>query len=220
MGEQTVPALSKEAMRIEASIEEYVSLFGKIESSVPGRVRLRLNREYRSPDKMEMIRERLARQPGVEEVTVNQRTGSILVQYDFEIHPDQTVLKVLKDLAFISEGFVEVEGEEDLFSEGEAENRSSGQKIADAVYDVDLRIYEKTGLRFHGYIIPAGIAGLGVIQLAVYGLALETMSGPLLLYIAWDVYRHLNAEPPLPPAELVDSMSVPDAADMSVPAAV
>ena len=207
MSETTEPTLSKEAIRIEESIEEYVSRFGKIESTVPGRVRLRLLREYRTSGKIATVQELLAAQPGVENVSANHRTGSILVQYDLEIHRGHAVLEILRDLTVISEGFAGVEGEDEILGEGAEQDRSTGAQIADAIYDLELLIYDRTGLRRRGYLIPAAIAGFGVFQLASYGLALETLSGPFLLYIAWDVYQHLKAEPPLP--RTTDTIKIP-----------
>lgn len=50
--------------------------------TVPGRIRVRLDRASRSPDSMQSLSRKLSELEGVREVRVNPRTGSMLLTYD------------------------------------------------------------------------------------------------------------------------------------------
>ena len=38
--------------------------------------------------------------------------------------------------------------------------------------------------------------GIGIAQIAIYGIGLELLPGPVLLWIAYDIYKRIGKEPP------------------------
>jgi hypothetical protein len=190
------------------AIEERLEGFGTVTSHFPGRTRFRLNAKYRNPEFIAERKARLESQPGVREVTVNPRTGSVLILYDKTVFKGRTVLEALVDVEQIGAAVLELPGV-NLQAEDAGDERSQSERVADAIYDLTVSIYERTGLRFSGYAVPAAIGGLGALQIATYGIALETLSGPFLLYIAWDIFTKLRAEPPLPGGETVKPAAPP-----------
>lgn len=199
-------------------IDERLEQFGEITSQLPGRTRFRLNRKYRNPEFINERRARLLSQPGVKAVTVNLRTGSVLILYDPRVFKGRPALSMLVDVEQIGAAVLELPGV-DLQAEDAGDERSQSERAADAIYDLTVSIYEKTGLRLSGYAIPAAIAGLGAVQIATYGIALETLSGPFLLYIAWDIFSKLRAEPPLPGGEPAMPAAPPVAGEAAAAAA-
>ena len=60
----------------------------KIEHQVPGRVRMKIPAGKGNPELLRQISETFGVIPGIEEVTVNPTTGSIVLYYDTEQHDD------------------------------------------------------------------------------------------------------------------------------------
>jgi len=58
----------------------------KIAHQVPGRIRLKVPKAKDNPEMIEQIRQMFNVIPGVEEVTVNPVTGSVVVHYDTDLH--------------------------------------------------------------------------------------------------------------------------------------
>ena len=60
----------------------------KIEHQVPGRVRMKIPAGKGNPDLLKQISETFAVIPGIEQVTVNPVTGSIVLHYDADRHDE------------------------------------------------------------------------------------------------------------------------------------
>jgi hypothetical protein len=60
----------------------------KIEHQVPGRVRMKIPAGKGNPELLKRISETFAVIPGIEEVTVNPATGSIVLHYDSDRHDE------------------------------------------------------------------------------------------------------------------------------------
>src|SRR6201992_2471012 len=60
----------------------------KIEHQVPGRVRMKIPAGKGNPELLKQISETFAVIPGIEEVTVNPSTGSVVLHYDTERHDE------------------------------------------------------------------------------------------------------------------------------------
>ena len=73
------------------------------------------------------------------------------------------------------------------------------QQAADLMYKIDEAIYRRTNGRIHlrGRVLPLGIAGLGVAQMVIYGISLEMLPGPLLIWLAHDIHTRFSKEPPM-----------------------
>ena len=55
---------------------------------IPGRIRIRLPHARGNHALLEQIKQKLSPRPGVRGVAVNPATGSIVIRYDPELHPD------------------------------------------------------------------------------------------------------------------------------------
>jgi Heavy metal associated domain 2 len=60
----------------------------KIEHQVPGRVRMKIPAGKGNPDLLKMVSETFAVIPGIEHVTVNPTTGSVVLFYDVDRHDE------------------------------------------------------------------------------------------------------------------------------------
>lgn len=187
-------------------IEEALSSFGVIKSATHGRIRLQLRRQYRDPAVMASLKKQLEKDSRVKEVTVNERTGSVIVTYAVE-HSQQghgMLWKAVHEAELIGEVAFELEPDEE-----EEETGGSGaaggtygkldQQLADVMYKADLAIYRRTHGKIHvrGRFLPLAIAGLGVVQIAIYGIGLELLPGPLLIWLAHDIHVRYSKEPPM-----------------------
>ena len=176
--------------------EQSIGAVGKVESSVPGRTRLRLTPEHRTPEALARVKDRLERHPDVGAVSVNPRTGSVVVVHARHRGGQQIAAEALREAEVLTAALFDLPDD----AEGGGEDRfgKHDQQLADLVYRLDAAVWRKTGLRFRGQLLAGGIAGLGVAQIALFGLSLELLPGPLLLWIAWDIYHRVSKEPPYP----------------------
>src|ERR1700743_1695790 len=60
----------------------------KVEHQVPGRVRMKIPAGKRNPELLKQISEAFGVIPGVEEITVNPATGSVVLRYDADRHDE------------------------------------------------------------------------------------------------------------------------------------
>lgn len=185
--------------------------YGTIEHTTRGRTRLRLKREMRTPENMAKIQDQLSSHEDVTGVTINQQTGSVVVNHASHRKGEEICKEALGELELIGGAMFDVpeepeEGEE----EGGDRFAKLDQQLADVVYKVDYRVWKKTGLHFRGQVLAGSIAGLGVAQMLIFGISLEMLPGPLLLWIAWDIYHREAKEPPFE-----ERFAEEEAADMS-----
>lgn len=198
---ETIPENARE-------IEEALKPIGVIKSATHGRIRLQLRPQYRDPAVMASLKKQLERDSRVKEVTINERTGSVIVTYVVE-HKTQghgMLWKAVKEAELVGEAAFELEPEEDE-EEGEPEKKGAeggtygklDQQAADLMYKIDEAIYRRTNGRIHtrGRVLPLGIAGLGVAQMVIYGISLEMLPGPLLIWLAHDIHTRFSKEPPM-----------------------
>jgi hypothetical protein len=160
---------------------------------VPGRTRLRLKRELRTPEATAAVQQQLNRHGDIHEVSINPRTGSVLVTHARHRRGIEICGEALHEgelLAAVALDLPEGEGGDRL---GKLD-----QQLADLVYRIDYAVWRKTRLHFRGHILAGSLAGLGVAQIALFGISLEMLPGPLLLWIAWDIYHRVAQEPPFP----------------------
>ncbi len=186
-------------------IEEALAPFGVIKSATHGRIRLQLRREYRTPEVMTKLQQQLKHDGRVQDVTINERTGSVVVTYKAEhpAHGHSLLWRATKEVELLGAVAFEIEPEEE-----EAEGQSGGggsaygkldQQVADLMYRVDSAIYRRTNGRIHvrGRTLPLAIAGLGVAQILAFGISLEMLPGPLLIWLAHDIHSKFGKEPPM-----------------------
>jgi hypothetical protein len=173
-----------------------VAAVGRVVSTVPGRTRLRLKPELRTPEGAAAVKQRLDRHEDVGDVTVNPRTGSVLVVHATHRKGEEIAAEALRDAEVFAAALFDLPDGADG-ADGDRFGRLD-QLLANLMYRIDYAIWRRTRLRFRGQLLAGGIAGLGIAQIARYGIALEMLPGPLLLWIAWDIYHRVAKEPPLP----------------------
>ncbi len=195
---ETIPEDARE-------IEEALAPIGVIKSATHGRIRLQLRPQYRDPAVMASLKKQLERDRRVKEVTINERTGSVIVTYTAE-HPSHghgLLWKAVKEAELVGDAAFELEPEEE---EEDGKPEAAGgtygkldQQAADLMYKIDKAIYRRTNGKIHtrGRVLPLGIAGLGVAQMVIYGISLEMLPGPLLIWLAHDIHVKFSKEPPL-----------------------
>ncbi len=163
---------------------------GQVVSSTPGRTRIRVDDRLRTPAAMADIQQQLSQHESVQDVSVNPRTGSVVVTHDTGHHGAAIVHEALGDAESLGSSVLDL-------PEG-GEYSELDQRLADMTYQVRKWIYERTGIRTgSGYLLPIGIAGVGVLQIMLVGITIEMLPGPVLLYIAWDIYKRGRKEAPL-----------------------
>jgi hypothetical protein len=181
---------------------------GKVHDKVPGRMRVRLNPELRTPEAMAKLHKSLAENPDVRHVRVSERTGSVTFTHSVQKDGYGIFDKALKETELLAEVAFDIPASEDG---GEEPYGKLDQQLADLVYKVEGVVYKKTGLRFRGQIIAGTVAGLGVAQMLVYGISLEMLPGPVLIWLGWDIYHRVNKEPPLPGEPVPDKVEAESA---------
>jgi hypothetical protein len=169
--------------------------FGKVESKTPGRMRVRVKDELRTPENMAKIREQLKSHPDVSQVVINERTGSVAFTHGKSKDGHNILAAIVQETTLLAEVVFEIPADDE---KGGDPSAKLDQQLADLMYRVDYAIYEKTGLRTKGRILPGTIAGLGLAQLLAFGISLETLPGPVLIWIGWDIYHRFGKEPPMP----------------------
>jgi hypothetical protein len=169
-------------------------------STVPGRTRLRLKPELRTPGGAAAVKQRLDGHADVRDVTVDPRTGSVLVVHATHRKGEEIAAEALRDAEVFAAALFDLpDGGDDADGAGGDRFGKLDQVLANLVYRLDYAIWRRTRLRFRGQLLAGGVAGLGVAQIARFGLSLEMLPGPLLLWIAWDIYHRVAKEPPFPP---------------------
>jgi len=166
----------------------------QVASAMPGRVRIRLDREHRQDGAITHLRDGLEREDGIREVAFNPTTGSLLVRYDREALDHDDVLAFLEDagvvVADVAEAVVE-------------ERADFGQSVVstnllDALADLDGRLSRATnGLVDAKLLFPLALGALAVRQIAMNGFGLGTVPGYVLLWYTFDSFykMHPRAQP-------------------------
>lgn len=175
---------------------------GDIESSTPGRTRVRVKRELRTPEAMAAIGAQLSEHDDVSDVSVNARTGSIVISHHRSRHGSAIIHDVVKDTELIGSTVLDI-------PEDGGEYGQMDQRLADVAFQVREWVYDKTGIRTGGVILPAVVAGVGIAQIAIVGITIEMLPGPVLLYIAYDIYRRGRKEGPLVHHQAASPVPVP-----------
>lgn len=160
-----------------------------VASATPGRVRLRVPASHRDPEALARLERHLGQRPGVSAVTTNHRTGSVLVAVDPTVTGDETAdAGIVDDLDEI--------GNVLSFGMGGAEIDTIASQLGTTIARLNRRLFDATGENFHlGTLVPGSMAVVAVWQTVRTGLGLELIPGPLMLWLAWDLYRIFGQAP-------------------------
>ncbi|MCA9952056.1 MAG: hypothetical protein KDE48_20540 [Anaerolineales bacterium] len=214
MSEQVDTELASMNSVGELSAETQLQNVGKTESKTSGRMRLRVHSEMRTPETMAQIKENLEQHPDIDDVQVNVRTGSVVIKHSGEHDSHKLFWEAISEVDLIGEAALELPAEDG----GEEPTERIEKQLADLSYNIDRAIYKRTGENLHlGLLIPASIAGIGIAQIAMFGIGLELLPGPILLWIAYDIYRRIGKEPPFITHEKDSSTEIEPAADTNEP---
>jgi hypothetical protein len=208
MGATTKGAKEQADPKAAGSPEAIVNSMGKVESKTPGRTRVRVKKELRTPENMAKIQQKLEEHPDVKDVTVNERTGSVVFTHGKDKDGHGVLAAIVQDAELLIDVAFDVPIAEEEEGDG-GEYGKLDQTLSDLVYQCDKWVYKRTGLRFRGQIIAGTIAAAGIAQIAIYGIGLELLPGPVLLYIAYDIYHRENKEPPLDADEAAAQTDAP-----------
>lgn len=161
----------------------------RVKSSVPGRLRVRMNAGDARPERLDEIRSRLGDEAGVHAVETNATTGSVTVHYDPDERSLSDVLHMFEDVGIV---IGTVEAGADVLPVGTSR---ASKKIMSAFDDFDRRLAHLTGHRIDlKLLFPLSMGVLGIRQLIVEGLGLEEIPAYVLLWYAFDSFYKLHRE--------------------------
>jgi hypothetical protein len=139
---------------------------------------------------MAQIASDIEKQSGIHSVEYNHQTGSILVHHDTQQELDD-LKDIMKDLGVV---FADITGAAELIPLDEKSEQ--GLDLSSALYDLNKHIVEATnGIIDLRFVLPLGLAGLGVYQFLTFGLQLEIIPWYVLIYFAIDSFIRLNSQP-------------------------
>jgi copper chaperone CopZ len=149
------------------------------------RTRLRLPKHHRQKHKLSTVKKRLEKVPGVKEVEINERTGSILVHHeDASENSLENIGNAIEEVAMEAfEALLDIEEESvpglSILSHLLKKNLSEADtKVASATNNMfDLKT-----------LVPLGFLGLALFKLAKDKALLAEVPAFVLLYYAYDSY--------------------------------
>ena len=148
-----------------------------LEHSSPGRMRIRLHKPHRNPETYRRLQSHLQKQPSVQSVEVNQRSGSLLIRAS-DAEAARIALGQVLDLV------------QSLAGDGKLEPDVTF--LVEAVRNADERIRIATqGKLSLKWLIPATFVSVGVRQLLREGLTLGTVPWYVLIYYGVDSFLKL-----------------------------
>ncbi|MGE3910254.1 MAG: HMA2 domain-containing protein [Chloroflexota bacterium] len=167
---------------------------GHIVSHIAGRMRVRLHEEHRDAETLEQIEDGLCSHEGVDAVTTNPRTGSILVNYDHERLSKDDLTSLLRDAGLIARDLLGAEEiPDDLGESAPPTHSSTATSLLDALTDLDMRLSRMTNGRLDvKLLVPAGLGLLALRQIALNGLGLGQVPGYVLLWYTFDSFYKLH----------------------------
>lgn len=160
----------------------------RVESAMPGRLRIRLDRSHRRDGALDQVQRRLGARDGVHSIRSNPATGSVLVHYDRDALDHADVLAMLGDA-----GVIIGDVAESVLGAGEFGQSVISVRILDAFADLDHRLSRATnGLVDVKLLFPLALGTLAVRQIVTTGLGLGTVPGYVLLWYAFDSFYKLH----------------------------
>ena len=165
---------------------------GRIASSTPGRLRLRMYNPKSQPELIQRVKAYLHNRPGIQRVDTNRTTGSVTIQYDSAIHSHHSLLAMLYDIGVIMH---------DIMTGGKSIPPDNGTcsasiQITNAIRDMDRRVFQLTGGKIDlKLIVPLFMGALGIRQILREGLGISHVPGYVLLWYAADAFYRLHQQP-------------------------
>ncbi len=149
----------------------------RIEHAAHGRIRVRIAKADRDPEQIERIRSHVAEIDAVDEVHVNERTGSILIHSSSAARVREALQTVLELAPF------------------ERQTETQVNTLVAAVRLGDDRLKEASRGRVSlRWLVPAAFFTIGVRQLMNTGFTIGTVPWYVLLYYGADSFLKLYPE--------------------------
>ncbi|MDQ2733100.1 MAG: heavy-metal-associated domain-containing protein, partial [Armatimonadota bacterium] len=161
----------------------------RVVHALPGRMRLKLETHIEDPAELFVWETMLKEAPGVQEVTVNPATRSLLVQYDPEMEHVFHHLGVRR----LSGEWVPVqpEGPETIHK---TPPTPTAKAIARGFWMMDRRLFNASGGKLDLKLaVPGALLGFGLFELLT-GAELAAVTFPTLAWYAYNFFIHLHPE--------------------------
>jgi flagellar basal body P-ring protein FlgI len=156
-----------------------------IVSSTPKRTRIRVSAKRRTPEELARLAEALSQSPKVNEVSVNEHTGTIVVQHEDKSLGD--IFTVMRDLGVILKLSTNIDIPT---SDG---NTMVANQLANAVADLNQRLgFATDGFVNLRVLVPVGLGAMALVQLLRRGLQFEAAPWYFLAYAAFDSFVKLH----------------------------
>ena len=180
---------------------------GRVVHAVPGRVRVKLNRDELTDEFSRELRSALLALSGVEDVRANRRTGSVVIHYD----PDELDVGGLIDLARTANLLALDALAADPYASKQLPPSLTAQRVQRTFHEVDVRLAELSNGRWDlRSVVPAAFALLSARQILRDFGALGSAPWYVLAWYAFDSFIKLHQEhshpitPAQPPAAPAD----------------
>lgn len=157
-----------------------------VASSIPGRLRVRLHRNSRQEHLINRIKDHLEAQDGIYGVSVNQRTGSVRVDYDHQRHTATDIFGLLRDVDVVVEGLTGAPRVD--------EQDGVSLNFSEVIEDLNNRVFDIAGVKIDlRNVLPLTFAGAGLWSIAKNGLMIESVPGWFFLWFALDTFIKLHS---------------------------
>jgi len=178
---------------------------GRVVHAVPGRLRVKLNREELTEEFSRELRASMTAVQGVQEVRTTPRTGSVVIHYD----PAELDVGGLIDLARTANLLALDALAADPYAAKRVPTSLTARRIKRTFHEVDVRLSELSSGRWDlRSVVPVAFGALAVRQIIRDFGELGAAPWYVLAWYAFDSFwkfnqeRHHAAEPPEPPLVL------------------
>lgn len=178
------------------TVTEPPKLPARLEHRSHGRIRVRVPKDYRTDAELGLAQRRLESDAAVSRVTVNARSGSILVEGD---HTDS--------LRSALEGVLEIVEQAGPGKAGDVGVAAAVALVRRADQRLGALTDGKLSLR---WLVPAAFITFGVRQLLAQGLTLGNLPWYVLMYYGLDSFLKLYPEHALPTRPHLHVLNKPD----------
>ncbi|HYU18665.1 MAG TPA: cation transporter [Chloroflexota bacterium] len=163
----------------------------RVAHAVPGRVRIKLDRDALTNGFGAELRSGLAAIPGVEEVQVAELTGSVLIRYD----PERLDLNRLVERVRAARLLAVDDPGEDPYAAKAVPASLTAQRIQRAFHEVDVRLSELTQGRWDlRSVVPVSFGLLAVREIVRNYGQLGFAPWYVLAWYAFDSFWKLNQD--------------------------
>jgi hypothetical protein len=171
----------------------------KVEHQIRGRIRLKIPAGKRNPELLAQIKETFAVIPGIEHITVNPMTGSLVLHYDEDRH-DAFHGDLAQHLPPAhrppANEFDEMARKFEEEAEFLAEHSQTARAVVDFFKEVDNQIKLSTGNLVDLKIVMAA----GIIGITILGVGPNAATPVWVTLVVFSLNHFIEMHPPIPTA--------------------